>query len=256
MRAAHRFCAAKIDRRSSWTRLHPHRVLPGEQRPDQHVLEIVTGLKSERSGLLLGFGHAWVRLIDPDGGVRSVGLYPDESLGISPERRPALRFAGMLLHPDKYDRAALNELTTRLSVDTARFDAIVAHIETLQRDRNHGSLPFSLVESNCVSFVIDIARCARVHVEGEYRLLGTSMPAGIPGLRAVQRVAFNLGLYALGGSTVRRQQWVADEHGQRKLVEVDDLQPIFSSFSDVLTKAVAMHHIRSLRSWQLSQVGK
>jgi hypothetical protein len=277
----------KIDKRSRWTTLTPGHVLaPADRRP-QHVLQIVSGQKpsavsgqkpsavSERKpsalgssvtgfGLWRGFGHAWVRLIAPGGEVYSFGFYPDESAGIVPERAPGLCFPGMILHPDKYDRVATEQLATDIVLTPPAFAALVQHLEGLQQQRRQRAMPFSLTSRNCVHFVATLAAKAGVQVTASGSLAALCAELGPAPLRplcallarraeAAQRVLFNQALYLFGGSRVNAQQWLPSPTGMPELVQPAGLEPLFATRTSVWRAQMPIWHTHLLRRWQQAQ---
>ncbi|WP_326538952.1 hypothetical protein [Pseudorhodoferax sp.] len=253
----------RIDRRSGWQRLQPERVLPPQERLPVHALELVSAYKGSGRGFWQGFGHAWIRLLSPDGAVRSVGYFPDESMNLAPERQPGLRMPGMLLHPDKYDGQGQDPLITRIALDAPRFDALVDWLERLQAGRQQGSLPFSLIDLNCVWLVVAAAERVGVRVEAQYSVLEALQADGPAFLRPLwavlgrcatpRRWAFNLALSCLGGYRVANRQWVVDGQGRRRQWQIDGLQPMFGSVGATLQARVPFLHVRALRLWQLRQ---
>lgn len=235
------------------------------------MLQIVSGQKPSASGggvsgfgLWRGFGHAWVRLIAPGGEVYSFGFYPDESAGIVPERAPGLCFPGMILHPDKYDRVATEQLATDVLLTPPAFDALVQHLEALQQQRRQRAIPFSLTSRNCVHFVAALAAQAGVQVPASGSLAALCAELGPVPLRpfcavlarraeAVRRVLFNQGLYLLGGSRVDAQQWLPSPAGVPELVRPAGLEPLFGTLASVWSARLPIWHTHLLRSWQRAQ---
>jgi hypothetical protein len=272
----------KIDKRSRWNTLTAGHVLaPEDQRP-QHVLQIVSGQKPSAVrgqkpsalgthvtgfGLWRGFGHAWVRLIPPSGEVYSFGFYPDESTGIVPERAPGLCFAGMILHPDKYDRVATEQLATDIVLTPPAFAALVQHLEAMQQQRRQRGIPFSLTSRNCVHFVAALAAQAGVQIPASGTLAALCADLGPAPLRplcralarraeAAQRVLFNQALYLLGGARVDAQQWLHSPAGVPELVRPDGLQPLFATRASVWSAHRPIWHTHLLRRWQQARAAE
>ncbi len=239
----------------------------------------MTGGKGNPRGFARDFGHAWLRLIDVDGSVCSVGFFPDESGGISPDRRPGLRMPGMLLHPDKYDGLRYPRRTTQILLSPERFDAVRAHLVDLQAGRPRGTLAFGLVDRSCVSFLTEVAAVAGVEIDGTYGLLraacdqlpdrvrdlvvprlrastarrggsGASRPFGRRLWRFACGTVFNTGLAMLGGRRVESIEWVTRPDRSVAARRVDGLQPLFGRWRDVLGPAVPFFHVRALIDWQ------
>lgn len=240
----------------------------------QHVLQIVSGQKPSASGgaaaafgLWRGFGHAWVRLIPPSGEVYSFGFYPDESAGIVPERAPGLCFPGMILHPDKYDRIATEQLATDIVLAPPAFAALVQHLEGLQQQRRQRAMPFSLTSRNCVHFVAALAAQAGVQVPAAGSLAALCAELGPPPLRplcarlagraeAAQRVLFNQALYLLGGSRVDARQWLYSAAGTPELTQPTGLEPLFGTRASVWRAHRPIWHTHLLRRWQQAQAAQ
>ena len=268
----------KIDRRSGWKTLEPDRVLPRWEWPDRPTLEIVTGGKGNPRGFARNFGHAWLRLVDVDGSVCSVGFFPDESGAISPDLQPGLRMPGMLLHPDKYDGLRYPTRTTSIRLNADRFHAVRRHIEQLQADRANGALAFGLVDRSCVWFLADVAAVAGVQIDATYDLISAAadqLPASIQRRVATSRrkdvqdhrrqegslvrrlatlvsgTVFNAGLAILGGRRVERTEWTRDPDGSVGARSIAELRPVFSGWRAVVGPAVPFYHVRALIEWQI-----
>lgn len=250
-----------IDERALWTELRPVRWLAEAERPETPVLEIVSVCKADVPGLVRDHGHAFVRLVDEEGGVRPIGFFPDESTGIEPDDFPGLRMPGMLLLPDKYDRIAWNPLITRVTLSRPAFDRICASIEGLQRGKSDGDLGFDLLDQSCVGFVVRIARMARIRVEAEVLLTdfadGAGAAAGPIWLRhlgrllprPLYRLLFNLALSIHGGFCTVSRQW--DKSGDEPvLLAIRGIRPVFSHWRDLWSRHVPFYHVRALREWQ------
>ncbi len=258
----------KIDKRSHWTTLAPGHTLGPADRKPHHVLQIVSGQKpSEKGaasfGLWRGFGHAWIRLMRPTGEVYSLGFYPDESQGIVPERAPGLCFPGVMLHPDKYDRVATEQLATDIALTPAQFDGLVQHLEDLQRRRRQQALPFSLTSRNCVHFVAAIAARVGVQVQASGSLAALCADLGPAPLRplcdvlarratTLRRAGFNLALYALGGARIADRQWLGSPKGAPESVRVAGLEPLFATRASLWSVDRPIWHTHLLRQWQRS----
>jgi hypothetical protein len=261
----------KIDKRSRWTTLTPSRLLaPADRRP-HHLLQIVSGQKPTAAGrsvtgfgLWRGFGHAWVRLIRPGGEVYSFGFYPDESTGIVPERMPGLSFPGMILHPDKYDRVATDQLATSIVLAPPAFEALVQHLQSLQARRTQCAMPFSLTHRNCVHFAAAMAAQAGVPVPASGSLMALCAQLGPAALQplcaglarradAARRVLFNQALYLLGGARVDARQWLYSPAGEPELVHPAGLQPLLGTWASVWSRRLPIWHTHLLRQWQRAQ---
>ncbi len=252
----------KIDVRSIWTRLHPTRSLDTNNYLSKHILEIVSVCKSQVPGLTINHGHAFIRLIDSDGGVRPVGFFPDESTEIEPEKFPGLRMPGMLLLPDKYDRIDWNPMVTSIAVEKDQFDLICSKIEKMQFLRNNGTLSFDLLDLSCVGFVVRVARMAGIDARAEVSLTdflenweNTLLKRGLCSLfkvlpKPAYRLLFNMGLIFQGGLCTFNQQWEIADTGQRRLNSINGIKPVFSSWRDIFSQHVPFYHVRALREWQ------
>jgi hypothetical protein len=250
-----------IDDRAQWAELRPVRWLDEQDRPSTPVLEIVSICKTDIPGLVVNHGHAFVRLVDTEGGIRPIGFFPDESTAIEPDDFPGLRMPGMLLLPDKYDRISWNPITTRIALSHADFDRICTAIERLQKERSQGTLSFDLLDRSCVGFVVRVARLAHIHVEAEVLVTdflgkGTSAsrtePRRILTLlipQSVYRLAFNIALAVHGGFCTFSRQWERAA-GDVSLKPVDGIRPVFSRWRDVWSNHVPFYHVRALREWQ------
>jgi hypothetical protein len=254
----------QIDKRSSWSNLKAEYVLPVSERPNFYCLDLVTAYKTEKSGFWQDFGHAWIRLITPKGEVMSIGYFPDETTNVVPEKRPGLRFPGILLHPDKYNALRFKEKVTRIVVQEEKFIHLINWLVKLQTQRDKKCLPFSLVDLNCVWFVVEAARQAGVQVDAHYSLRRAIMDfirqqfnMGSKPYRAIStaphllaRIIFNMGLAILGGCRYHKYQWIENETKERFFIQHSDLRPIFMNWHDIFSKPVHFYHVRSLRQWQ------
>lgn len=255
----------RIDERAAWRRLPVSRSLEQKETTGP-TLEIVSICKAEQAGLLTNHGHCFVRLIDGQGGVRSVGFFPDESLGVEPDERPGLRMPGMYLSPDKYDRIDWNPRILRVPLSVERFDAIVAQIEAWQAQSLADGADFDLVDRNCVGFVVRVAALAGVSAQASMPpsdFLIEGLPKGgqrvVRWLRAAaggwaRAVGLNLVLAVLGGrrSLCRRRVVTGAGEVAEEVVEQDALRilPMFASWRAVLTLRPRFLHVRALRLWQ------
>ncbi|MGN8112889.1 hypothetical protein [Labrys sp. 22185] len=250
-----------IDERALWTELRPVRWLTEAERPGTPVLEIVSVCKAEVPGLVRDHGHAFIRLVDEEGGVRPIGFFPDESTGVEPDDFPGLRMPGMLLLPDKYDRIAWNPLITRIALSRPAFEGLCASIVGLQRGKGDGELGFDLLDQSCVGFVVRIARLARIRVEAEVLLTDFADGAGaatgptwrrhlgrlLP--RPLYRLLFNLALSSHGGFCTVSRQW--DKSGDEPVLRmIRGIQPVFTHWRDLWSRHVPFYHVRALREWQ------
>jgi hypothetical protein len=251
----------RIDERAAWRRLPVSRAL-GEGEAAGPILEIVSICKTEQAGLLTNHGHCFVRLIDGQGGIRSVGFFPDESLGVEPDEHPGLRMPGMYLSPDKYDRIDWNPRRLRVALSVERFDAIVGQIEAWQARSLAEGVEFDLVDRNCVGFVVQVAALAGLSAQAAMPpsdFLIDALPKGVQRmvrwLRAAsggwaRAVGLNLVLAVLGGRRSLRRRRVV--FGAGEVVEQDALRitPMFVSWRAVLTRRPRFLHVRALRLWQ------
>lgn len=265
----------KTYRNSEWVLLRAARTLPEDERPGSHVLELVSAAKEPTVGMVNNHGHAWVRLIEPDGRLYSAGFYPDESTGLSPERWPGLTFPGMLLNPDKWDRAGWHEVVTRYEVSREQFALIGNHLEGLQAGRHDGSLAFRLLDLNCVWLVAEVASLIGVEVDIEYSLayhatrnLTSRLPSRIGDRSAFvdrllrprsdrsnrsspTRLIANLVAAVAGGRSTFGSQWVrsGDVMTRREI----DFDPMQRSPLDPFRKQVPFNHVIALQRWQLAK---
>ncbi|MDT3376514.1 hypothetical protein RNI52_04160 [Labrys neptuniae] len=250
-----------IDERALWTELRPVRWLAEAERPGTPVLEIVSVCKAEVPGLVRDHGHAFIRLVDEEGGIRPIGFFPDESTGVEPDDFPGLRMPGMLLLPDKYDRIAWNPLITRIALSRPAFDGICTRIEQMQRGKGEGELGFDLLDQSCAGFVVRIARLARIRVEAEVRLTDFADGAGVAAgpnwrrhlgrllPRPLYRLLFNLALSSHGGFCTVSRQW--DKSGDEPVLRmIRGIQPVFTRWRDLWSRHVPFYHVRALREWQ------
>lgn len=243
--------AGRIDPRALWAVLAQTHALPVDERPEAWALDLLTCTKTGRVGLLADHGHAWIRLVRPDGAYCSVGFFPDESTGVEPDERPGLRMPGMLLSPDKYDRVDWHDRSVRIHLDEAAYRNLVAWIEGLQAGRRSGALAFDLVDRSCVGFVVRAAAQVGVAVEAGLPpsrfLVGNA--AGVVPAR-LRQVGYNLVLAALGGRATLGRQWWRTGTGGPRMQTIDGIAPMFASWGDVLNSPVPFYHVRALRDWQ------
>jgi hypothetical protein len=249
----------KIDPRADWSRLAPGPQADGEPPPGP-ALELLSCAKTDRPGLLHDHGHAWIRIWDGAGRYVSAGFYPDESTRIDPEDVPGLRFPGMLLSPDKYDRIDWPGRSTRIALTEAQRLALIGWVEGLQARRMQGALGFDLIERNCVAFVVEAAAEVGVRVEAEVTLLGLlAGGSGAPGpagriFGPLRRLVFKLGIAVLGGRRVLTRQWRRGPEGPQA-AEVAGIRPVFATPREVLTRRLPFLHVRGLMDWQARQAG-
>ena len=251
----------KTYRNAEWVLLRAARTLPAEERSSGYVLDLVSGAKEPTIGMVENHGHAWIRLIEPDGRLYSVGFYPDESTGLAPERWPGLTFPGMLLNPDKWDRARWHETVTRYDISREQFEMVGAYLERLQRERTKGSLPFRLLDLNCVWLVVEVAALVGIKVDVEYSLAhhllrnaGNRLPAFRMrrGQRRPTRLIANLVAAIAGGRHTFSAQWVRSEDDVVSRREVH-FQPMQASVRDAFIRQVPFNHVIAFQRWQLAQ---
>jgi hypothetical protein len=260
----------RIDKRSLWTHLEPQRVLPPDSRFPFPVLQVVSGQKpspsggaARRFGLIRGFGHAWLRLVDQEGGVISVGFYPDEVLNIAPEKQPGLCMPGMLLHPDKYDRVASAQLVTSIRLSDQRYRELLCWLEELQQRRWSEGLPFSLTHFNCVEFVAQAAALAGVALPAHGSLVALCAELGPQPLRplcialsktspAMRLKTYNFSLRALGGRRVERRLVQPPNEKMAYVQRTARLEPLFSKDTPLDSHHWPLWHTHWLRKWQQS----
>ena len=246
-------------------------MLSPEKHPKTYLLELVTCSKGKTPNLISDFGHAWIRLISPLGELYSVGFYPDESTRITPEYVPGLTFPGMLLNPDKHDVTDWNECVTRIPLAPQQFQEIRTHIETMQINREQGTLAFRLVDRNCVWFVAEVAALIGVKLDIEYSLtcyllqvVGSKMKKfptaklfvpkrfqqGMKFFKRLIRIFPNSLYYVLGGRVVVNKQWIRTKNGQMKKLSGFPFQPLFGCLGDIFKKSIPLNHVRALQNWQ------
>jgi hypothetical protein len=251
----------KTYRNAEWVLLRAARTLPAEERPSGYVLDLVSGAKEPTVGLVKNHGHAWIRLIEPDGRLYSVGFYPDESTGLAPERWPGLTFPGMLLNPDKWDRAGWHETVTRYDISREQFEMVGAHLERLQRDRTKGSLPFRLLDLNCVWLVVEVAALIGVEVDVEYSLahhLLRNLAKRLQflgawrGQRRPTRLIANVVAAVAGGRHTFSAQWVRSDNDEVSRRDAH-FEPMQASVRDAFTHPVPFNHVIAFQRWQLTQ---
>jgi hypothetical protein len=259
----------KIDRRSLWSQLTPQWTLAPESRFEYPVLQLVSAQKPGVAGnqpppfgMVNGFGHAWVRLIDPNGGVISIGFYPDEAFDIAPERQPGLCMPGMLLHPDKYDRIGVEQLVTTIKLSELQFVDLLKWVEALQQKRWTDGLPFSLTYFNCVEFVAQVASRVGIVVPAYGALMDLCSALGPRPLRplcrlvtktprGVRRKIFNQALCLLGGTKVECRLAQPKKNGDlQHAVTMAKLYPLLKSKGISKESDRPLWHIYWLRQWQ------
>jgi hypothetical protein len=270
--------AARIFPNASWQHLSPSFFLTEDEQGDSHCLELMSICRGDEPGLTKDHGHAWIRLIEPSGAVYSVGFYPDESTNVEPDEVPGLRMPGMLLSPDKYEKhhqKGWNCRSVRYPISEACFNKAKSSIETLQMDRLQGSLAFDLCEYNCVNFVINIAAICGVTIRANTSLsqladdiylsgklqsisafLSNRLPRSLAitikhAVRNFRSLFFNLALALLGGFSILPVQWGKSSEGDILHLQVEKLEPVFSSCKQILCKRVPFYHVREFRKWQL-----
>ncbi|MBD8890589.1 hypothetical protein [Roseibium litorale] len=251
----------RIEQRSNWTRLQME-ARAGVRAPAcGHALEILTCSKLEPPGLSTNHGHAWIRLWRDDGCYASVGFYPDESTGIDPERVPGLRYPGMLLSPDKYDRVGWPGQSTVVPLRSDQYEQLAAWVEGLQAGRRTGALVFDMVDRNCAGFVAEAAALVGVEVKSDQPILGF-LPGWmhLPGrlsswLLPLRRLIYRLGLGFFGGFSTLDWYWVREEAGVRRQ-PVTGQTPLFQGVKDLLFKQVPFNHVRAIQDWQKARAGQ
>jgi hypothetical protein len=257
-----------VDPRQSWTRLAPDRFVAATGAPR---LEIVTISRTGQVGLVRDHGHAFVRLVDAQGGVRSVGFFPDESMAASPELLPGRRLPGMYLSPDKYDRIDWRPVVTPVALTQERFDALVATIEGWQARCRDKGVDFDLPSANCVGFVVDVARLAGVEAQAQIPPTDFLLPLSPAPLRKIltalrdaaprrlRAAGTNLVFLLGGGLFALRRRWTPEQgdDGAEPLARLQGglaIAPMFSSPLDALRRERPFLHVKALRAWQLSSL--
>lgn len=250
----------RIEQRSCWSRLDAG-LRAGEAPPScGYALEILTASKTSPPGLSENHGHAWIRLWQADGHYVSVGFYPDESTGIDPETVPGLRYPGMLLSPDKYDRVGWPQISTLIPLSPDQHAELVAWIEDLQSCRNTGALMFDMVDRNCAGFVAAVAARAGVAVDADQPVLAflpsaLHLPAVVSRwIRPLRRLIYRMGLALFGGFSTLDWYWIREETGVKRQ-SVCGQTPLFGSVWDVLRSNVPFNHVRAIQAWQRAHAG-
>jgi len=270
--------AARIFPNASWHELAPNYFLNKEDQVDSHCIELVSVCRGDEPGIAQDHGHAWIRLTEPSGAVYSVGFYPDESTNVEPDEVPGLRMPGLLLTPDKYEKhyqKGWNCRAVRYFISESCFDEAKLTIETMQKNRLQGSLAFDLCEYNCVNFVIKIAAICGVTIQADTSLsrladdvyfsgklqslrslisyrLPSPLVEGVGALvYNIRSIFFNLALTLFGGFSTLRVQWINGSAKEAMHSKIENLDPIFLTFSQVWLKRVPFFHVREFRKWQL-----
>lgn len=237
---------------SRWEKLRFEQQL--EAHNSQYELQILTFCRRRQAGLNHDHGHAWIRLVKPNGSYSSLGFYPDESMGIEPEKQPGLRFPGVLLQPDKYDQIKKNILQTCIPLSERRFKELTQLIELKQQQAQTTGLNFDLVESNCVEFIESSCRSVGISVESRCRFLSFFCCFSVSQYIVPAPLGawfFNLSLLFLGGLSHKPHRWIYHSKGKTALSEQIDISPLFSSVHRALLgQAKLFYHVKSLQAWQ------
>lgn len=220
----------------------------------RYELQVLTFCRRKHAGLSRDHGHAWIRLIKPDGSYSSLGFYPDESMGVEPEKLPGLRFPGVLLQPDKYDDVKKNVLQTCIPISELRFKSLTHLLELKQEQAMTDGLCFDLVEENCVKFVETSCRSVSVEVDSQCRFL--SFFRGYSFFRYIVPAPvgawfFNVALLFLGGLSHKPQRYLCRAEGKIELCVQVNITPLFSSvYRGLLRPRNSFYHVKGLQAWQ------
>ncbi|MGM0440481.1 MAG: hypothetical protein ACQEP8_05150 [Chlamydiota bacterium] len=169
---------------TKWKTLEPFKVLPPEQRPSNHILEVVTECPKDKPGLL-GY-HAWVRLINPQGEVYSVGYAPDvagffpfEGCDFSKVHLLCETVPGKIMNTDitEWLQPSHQDSRTELPIEITpqQFQQLITYIEKMQNTQ-HDKL-FNFVNGNCTAWVANLLGQVGVSVQARSNIHELILPS-------------------------------------------------------------------------------
>ena len=144
--------------------LKAHKILPPEQRPETHILEVVTNCPGSIRDKT---AHAWIRLIQPSGEVYSIGFGLANSEDVEVLNIGATK-KGALENPETAEWMQYGDIQEfPIPITPEQFAMIRDHIEHSQREKR--GLIFNFSKINCTTWVRDILKLIGIEVD-------TSMP--------------------------------------------------------------------------------
>lgn len=131
----------------NWTKLEPSWKI--ENPTKEFFLEVVSNE--------IGTKHSWVRLIDRDGNVISVGFASTLHTWF-----PLRSHIGKLASPDPLEFSGSPQHCLRYPISPKQYHHVKARIE---RDQNEGNLYFSAISRNCSTYVAEILEEIGIQVD-------------------------------------------------------------------------------------------
>lgn len=135
----------------------------------RHLIEVVT---LRRSGLFNFMqAHAWLRFVNPDGKVTSVGFFGECPISnLWQVLRHLVPRRGKILSPDLYEASTTSsdQLVTAIAIDKEHFEQALAFIKGLQLARDCSfQLLDILTGNNCAGFVGAVLRHIGLEITAE-----------------------------------------------------------------------------------------
>jgi len=144
----------------NFKKLRPMKVLPEAERPTTHQLEIVIHQRD----------HAWIRLLEPNGNVTSLGLLSSE--GAAAFNAMARTVRGEFSCPDPFEQVPGEKRSVALPIDPSVFDRIVERVEKY----NEIGPGFNWYQFNCGSFAAHMAQLAGEKIDLRAHLMHLLVP--------------------------------------------------------------------------------
>ncbi|MFT5319070.1 MAG: hypothetical protein ACI8RA_002340 [Chlamydiales bacterium] len=136
-----------------WKNLVPTRVLPPEQRPSKHTLDVISSFKGKTLGNITG--HSYIKITTPEGEVYTLGL--------STTKQSLDAHQAVISSPDERyftPKSSFTEVTGRYTLpDQKAFTKLVQYIEKIQGyhedergNPNTSTMMYQNLTENCPAF--------------------------------------------------------------------------------------------------------
>lgn len=207
-----------------WEKLESDWTNKVDPKPGHFFVELV----SKKSGFIGVSRHCWIRLIDQDSDVISVG-FCGKVLKWKPLRNQKGKFAS----PDPGEFAQGEKITTRIEITPEEYEKLKAKVEQDQADKN---LYFNMVTRNCSVYACGLLKEIDIHIENAefpsqavarrfFRWVGFEQPPACVRI-ALKYIAmvfrfllsplYNLGIFVLGGTSTNKDMAdLEEQHGAK-----------------------------------------